>query len=79
MSLPNYWGPTGISRTTLRGSQHNGKPACSKNVHNFVRRQGLIEEAGSRKTLIGSTCITPRQVAAMDAAERIHPEQSRSV
>jgi hypothetical protein len=47
----------------LRGSQHNAKRACSKNVHNFMRRQRL-EEAGSRKTLIRSTCITPRQVAA---------------
>ena len=50
-SGPTTSRPTGISRTTLRGSQHYAKPACSKNVHNFVRRQGLIEEAGSCKTL----------------------------
>ena len=51
------------------------EPACSKNPHNFVRRQGLIEEAGPRKTLIGPTCITPRQVAD-SAAGRIQPEKS---
>ena len=44
--------PTGISRTTLRGWQHIAKTACSKNVHNFVPRQALVEEAGSRKAFL---------------------------
>ena len=56
--------PTGISRTTLRGWQHNAKTACSKNVHKFVPRQALVEEAGSRPnrsfTAVRSFCLHQR-------------------
>ena len=41
--------PTHISRPTLRGSQHNAKPAPSKNVCSFIWSQAL-EEAGSGET-----------------------------
>ena len=54
-----------MSRTTLRGSSHNAKPACSKHAHDFVRRQGLVAvllSVGLHAATVATIATAPQEI-----------------